>query len=61
MYVCIRVPLKMHPLVDVDECVNIRCGGEASQCINDVNKFRCDCAAGWKGGGINATCTGLNK
>ena len=32
---------------EVDECKNVVCGG-ASQCIDGVGTFTCECAPGWQ-------------
>ena len=45
---------------DIDECEGVVCGG-ASKCKNEVNQFRCECAEGWAGGGVNKTCIGVEQ
>ena len=40
----------------MDECAGVRCGGD-SACVNGENKYTCNCAAGWSGGGDNTVCT----
>ena len=46
------------PTSVVDECARqgVECGG-ASRCVAVSNGFRCECAAGWSGGGDNRLCT----
>jgi hypothetical protein len=44
---------------DINECTagdGVVCGG-ASSCVDGVNKYTCNCASGWAGGGDNAVCT----
>ena len=33
--------------IDIDECASIPC--VHGQCNNDVDRFTCDCVAGWAG------------
>lgn len=43
------------PTCVVDHCADVYCGGE-SECINSNWEYTCECAEGWSGGGVNATC-----
>ena len=40
---------------DIDQCAGIKCGGP-SKCKNGIEKYTCECAEGWSGGGVNKTC-----
>ena len=42
--------------IDIDECSGVTCGGD-SKCKNGHNKFACNCAEGWTGGGDNRVCS----
>ena len=49
---------------DINECTPtagdvVVCGG-TSTCTNGLNKYTCNCAAGWEGGGDDQVCTDVN-
>ena len=43
--------------IDVDECLNVPCSGENSECVNTEGNYSCQCEPGFTGDGYN--CTGL--
>ena len=45
-------PFYKSTCVEIDECEQVVCGG-ASKCIDEINRYRCKCAAGWKFNGTN--------
>ena len=45
--------------VDVDECAGVTCGG-TSTCVDGRNKYTCECAGGWVGGGVGRACTDVD-
>ena len=42
---------------DIDECLNVTCSGENSECVNTEGNYSCQCEPGFTGDGHN--CTGL--
>ena len=50
------VVVTITPPPDIDECEGVVCGG-ASTCTNAHNRFSCECADGWTGGGDDEICT----
>ena len=42
---------------DIDECLNVTCSGENSECVNTEGNYSCQCEPGFTGDGYN--CTGL--
>ena len=43
---------------EVNHCRGITCGGEQSRCSTSKAGYTCSCGAGWRGGGLGATCIG---